>query len=137
MALEHGSQRIKPMKNDILRAAIAEAEAWGLTVSTVRERNHRVLRLATGTHSARLLVVSRSCSDGRRGLLNIRADIRRLARELRASGPTRRSGSGFKSNLTCSFQGLTISRGLTGNQSQFIKESVRSGLAAISASIGR
>ena len=69
------------MNQDAYQATQREAATLGLSVSTVRERKHFVLRVSDNAGHSGLLVVARSGSD-RRGRYQARAQVRRLAKQL-------------------------------------------------------
>jgi hypothetical protein len=72
------------MNQDAYQATQREAATLGLSVSTVRERKHLVLRVSDNAGHSGLLVVARSGSD-RRGRYQARAQVRRLAKRLGAA----------------------------------------------------
>jgi hypothetical protein len=72
------------MNQDAYQATQREAATLGLSVSTVRNRKHFVLRVSDNAGHSGLLVVARSGSD-RRGRYQARAQVRRLAKRLGAA----------------------------------------------------
>ena len=69
------------MNQDAYEATQREAATLGLSVSTVRNRKHCILRVSDNAGHSGLLVVARSGSD-RRGRYQARAQVRRLAKQL-------------------------------------------------------
>ncbi len=69
------------MNQDAYQATQREAATLGLSVSTVRNRKHCILRVSDNAGHSGLLVVARSGSD-RRGRYQARAQVRRLAKQL-------------------------------------------------------
>ncbi len=69
------------MNLEPLEAVQAEAAALGLSLALVRRNRHCVLRVSDNAGHSGLLVVPASSGD-RRGRLNARAALRRLARKL-------------------------------------------------------
>ena len=72
------------MNQDAYEATQREAATLGLSVSTVRNRKHCILRVSDNAGHSGLLVVARSGSD-RRGRYQARAQVRRLAKQLGAA----------------------------------------------------
>ena len=69
------------MNQDAYQATQREAATLGLSVSTVRNRKHCILRVSDNAGHSGLLVVPRSSSDWR-WRYQARAQVRRLAKQL-------------------------------------------------------
>lgn len=70
------------MKNEPFSIARDEAARLGLSLTVVRQKKHMILKLANVGGNSRLMVIPASPSDPLRGRRNVRATLRRLARNL-------------------------------------------------------